>query len=501
MAKRREKRWPTHGPEVCSWMESVLVHGEGDFFGEPFRLTDDQARFLYQWYEYADGGRYRYRRALLGRPKGSGKTELGAAIGLAELAGPLAQTAPVIPVGAASWEQADLLFGTARVMVSEGALQPFFDVFDTEIVRRGGPGRMYRIAAIAGTNDGPRPTFFLADEIHEWLGARERVHVVISNGLAKRKEGRSLSMTTAGSDMETLAGAMYEYGQKVQSGEITDGELLFDWREASEAHDLTTPDGLEAAIREAYGDVLGVTIQLENIISRYRELSQAGKDYEFQRYYLNRWTASPVRWLPVGAWDACATPDRVVEAGTRIAIGFDGSYNQDSTALVGVTVEDTPHVFVLGCWEKPEHEPDWIVPRSEVTAAVHAALERYDVSAMCCDPPGWHREIEGWAETYGSYTIVLWETNRRKQMSAACDRFYGLVVNRGVTHDGDPRLARHLASAVVKETSEGALITKDRRGSKRKIDLAIAAVLGLEGSSLYPGWDATPLMGWSEAPF
>jgi hypothetical protein len=38
------------------------------------------------------------------------------------------------------------------------------------------------------------------------------------------------------------------------------------------------------------------------------------------------------------------------------------------------------------------------------------------------------------------------------------------------------RYARHIANAVVKETTEGAYITKGHRGSSRKIDLAIAAI-------------------------
>jgi phage terminase large subunit-like protein len=41
-------------------------------------------------------------------------------------------------------------------------------------------------------------------------------------------------------------------------------------------------------------------------------------------------------------------------------------------------------------------------------------------------------------------------------------------------------LARHLANAVIKETTDGAYITKDGRNSPRKIDLAVAAVVAYE---------------------
>src|SRR5215210_6938849 len=165
------------GRRVCKWVERFLVHGEGDHYGTPFILTDDQARFVFCCYERRADGRRRYRRVLRGRPKGSGKTALAAAIALAELGGPVGPTSPVIPVAAASFEQADLVFGTARAMVSEGPLEPFFELYDTEILRRDGPGRMYRVAAAAGTNDGARPTFLVADEVHEWTGNKERVHL------------------------------------------------------------------------------------------------------------------------------------------------------------------------------------------------------------------------------------------------------------------------------------------------------------------------------------
>jgi phage terminase large subunit-like protein len=101
----------------------------------------------------------------------------------------------------------------------------------------------------------------------------------------------------------------------------------------------------------------------------------------------------------------------------------------------------------------------------------------WDVREFPCDPFGWHREIEEWAERYGS-VVLMYETNRPRVMAENCSRFYSAVVTKELTHDGDPRLARHLGNAVVKETKDGAYITKDGRNSPRKIDLAVAAVVG-----------------------
>jgi phage terminase large subunit-like protein len=163
--------------------------------------------------------------------------------------------------------------------------------------------------------------------------------------------------------------------------------------------------------------------------------------------------------------------------GTQIVLGFDGSYNRDATALVGCTVEDVPHVFVVGVWERPTGAVGWVVRRNEVENTVGRALERWDVLELACDPPGWHAEISHWAETYGSPPVIEIPTNQRATMSELCSRLYTAIVNKGVTHDGNPRLAAHMANAIVKETPGGAYMTKGNRHSSRKIDLAVAAVL------------------------
>ena len=57
------------GDIAAAWMESSLVHGEGDLFGEPFALTDDERRFLVALYRQDRAGRRVVQRALLGRAK------------------------------------------------------------------------------------------------------------------------------------------------------------------------------------------------------------------------------------------------------------------------------------------------------------------------------------------------------------------------------------------------------------------------------------------------
>jgi Terminase large subunit, endonuclease domain len=54
---------------------------------------------------------------------------------------------------------------------------------------------------------------------------------------------------------------------------------------------------------------------------------------------------------------------------------------------------------------------------------------------------------------------------------------YEAVTNGAVTHDGDKRLARHVANAVLRVDSRGSRLQKEHKASRRRIDLAVAAVM------------------------
>ena len=186
------------------------MHGPGDILGRPVVLTREEKRFLSWAYEVDGDGRRVVRRALVGLPKGSRKTEFAAWVALAEMAGPVrfagwredglpegrAVVDPYVVASASSYEQADLLFTAARACITEGPLKDFFVTFDNEIQIKEQPGVLKRVPAVAGTNDGLPPTFVVADEVHEWTGSKQRVHLVIENGLAKREGAWSCSITT-----------------------------------------------------------------------------------------------------------------------------------------------------------------------------------------------------------------------------------------------------------------------------------------------------------------
>jgi phage terminase large subunit-like protein len=204
-------------------------------------------------------------------------------------------------------------------------------------------------------------------------------------------------------------------------------------------------------------------------------------EHEFRRFRLGLWTATETAWFPYGVWDSRHQVREVAE-GERVWLGFDGSYSGDSTALVGVTADG--YCFVVGCWENPAR-PGWRVPRDDVDAVISRAMATYDVAELCVDPPYWETEIAEWATRWPG-RVVEFPTYSRARFGPACTTFYSAVMEGRLSHDGDPRLARHVANAVVKPGPAGDVITKADKNSPAKIDLAVAAVVAYHRATTAP---------------
>jgi len=55
-----------------------------------------------------------------------------------------------------------------------------------------------------------------------------------------------------------------------------------------------------------------------------------------------------------------------------------------------------------------------------------------------------------------------------------------MVLERQMTHDGNPALTRHVSNAVLKSDARGVRIYKEHRNSDRKIDAAVASIMALQ---------------------
>jgi phage terminase large subunit-like protein len=474
----------TRGPRVVKWIESNLIHTVGDYYGQPFRLTPEQKAFIYRAYELRSDGSRRKRRVLRGKPKGYGKTEEVAAICCYELGGG-DTVSPEIPVGAASFEQADLVFGAAKIMLGEGPLADYFEVYDTEILIKERPGRMFRVAAAAGTNDGLRPTFFAADEVHEWIGSKARVHLVISNGLAKRRGSWRLDISTAGADAgieygepDTLLGSLYLYGKKVESGEIQDDSFLFDWLEATVDFNPLTRKGWDSAVRSLHPPPF---VDIEAVVEECMRIPE----FEARRYYLNQWTAVVDAWLPPGAWRACTVDSVIFSPKREIFVGVDAATKHDSTAVVVAQWDEERRKLRVAAriWERPlgpdgRPDPNWKLPIAEVDNYVRSlrAEFRSNLVGVQYDPALFERSAQQ-LEVEKVPMIEMPQSDAR--MVPACQATYELIVQGRLEHAGDLVFARHIAAAAAVEAQGGGWRLR-KKNARAKMDGAVALTMAVD---------------------
>ena len=471
-------------------MEANLVHGPGDFLGQPFRLRADQKARLYRAYELRKDGSRRWRRVVWGRAKGDGKTEIAAAVALAEFAGPVVfdgwtatgqpkgrrRLSPDIPVAAASYTQANLLYSAASAMVKEGPLAEYIDVFETEMQFRDGTvGELYRVAAVAGTNDGKRSTFAVCDETHEWVANKKRVHLILKGGTYKRADGWILEITTAGAfGLGSVAEDAYALKQLIDGGHSPDDETLIDWLEADASWTLDDPDQLLEAIKQA-NPAAGVLYPLSNLVARFHD--PATPRHEFRRYNLDQWVETTGEsWLDEypGAWSACTGVvefDPTLRGESAAVMAIDFAHNRDGVAIITAQLQPNGKIPVYArIWSLDGKRID--VPNA--VAYIREVADLLPLRAIGYDP----RYFEFPAQLLEEDGFPMIEFPQSTRMIQACGTALELVRDGRVVHSGDPVLASHVRWAVWRETEDGRRFS--RLKSKTRIDGAVALAMALQ---------------------
>jgi phage terminase large subunit-like protein len=487
---------PTLGFGVCDWIEDNLVHGPGPVQGDPIVLDDEFRAFILRAYELRPDGARAYRRCFLSRAKGRGKSELAAMLACAELLGPVRLDrwedsepigtpviAPEILCFATEEQQAGLVFRAALYMLTHGPVAERYDL-DAGLTRVYLPdgGVLMPVSAAAPSKEGARSTMVVLDETHLWNTPQLReLHATVRRNLAKHPSGEAWALevsTAPAAGGQDVATGTLAYGRELAERGAADPELLIDSLAARGGHALDTFDGRLGALREAYGAAAS-WVPLARIAAEFDDPQNTRQDWE--RYFLNRVTALADAWLDPAAWDQCAHPDRSLEPGDRVTLGFDGSFSRDGTALVACRVTDG-HLALLHLQEPAgeRRAAGEEVDRQAVDAAVHEAVETYRVIRFYADPWFWQDSVSRWEQEFRRSRVRAWPTNRVAPMVNAVGRFETAVYSGELSHGGDPRLARHVANARKRERRGGHVIEKEAPGSWRRIDAAVAAVLAYE---------------------
>lgn len=419
-------------------------------------------------------GRLRHRQALIGLARKNVKSTTGAALALSGLV--LGGDGAEIYSCAGDRDQARVVHGTAKRMVEmdpdlNGLLRCYRDAIEYPAT-----GSVYRVlSAEAYTKEGLNPTEVIFDEVH--VQPNRELWDVMALASGARFDPLMVGITTAGvrtdsTGRDSLCYSLYQHGRQVASREITDPSFFMAWWEprdprADHRNPKTWIEG-----NPGYGDL----IDPEDFQSAVLRTPEA----EFRTKRCNQWVSTSKTWLPAGAWDRCAVR-RPVPDGVEVVLAFDGSYNNDSTGLLVVEIGEVPHIDVVDCWERPSTaDESWKVPIFEVEEAIRTACIRWKAREIPGDPARWARSFEI-LELEG--LPILEYPQSPERMVPATQRFYEAVCNRTLTHSGDPRLARHIDNCVLRVNQRGAQLAKETKGSPRKIDLAVCAVMGFDRAS------------------
>jgi len=457
----------TQGHNVIRFLEEFLTLG-GSYYGQPFKVLDFQREVINDIYRLDDEGRRAHRTYLLGLPRKNAKTTLAAALGVFHLIADDADKAPVAIAAAGDRQQARLVFDEVRRMIQANEdLASVCTVYRNEVKchRNGGTFRV--VSADAGLQQGLNPSFVVIDEYHVHKTAE--LFDALTLGSATRSQPLTLVISTAGFDLESPLGSLYRYGAKVTSGEIEDPSFGMTWwgPAENEEYDLHDPE-VWARFNPAWAHFMNQG----EFESAHRRTAQA----PFIRYRLNGWTKAENSWLPAGVFEGLAS-ERRLEPGEPVVLGFDGAWQSDSTALVACSVEEPRHIEIIGLWEKPDDQSamGWRTPVHEVYSTITDAFEKFSVVELAADPWRFEQSLASLAEE--GYPVVEFPTGSVQRMTQATQAMFDAVIDGRLSHSGDPALIRHFSNAVLREDARGARVTKDRRGSTRKIDAAVAAII------------------------
>lgn len=338
-------------------------------------------------------------------------------------------------------------------------------------------GSFYRaISSEAYSKEGYSPTRVIADELHAWQD--RDLYDVMALAMGARVDPLFLIVSTAGVRTDRLGGdtvcyAIYQHIKRIASGEVSDPSYYGAIWEAPEEADPFSISTMKAS-NPGYGKVLDPE-EIQDQANKAKVGGMALSQYLTKR--LNMWVNTEQAALPAGAWERLAV-ERRLKIGERVVLFLDGSYNGDSTALVACALDG--YIEVIAAWERPPNDPHWRVAIGPVEQACWDACQDYDVAELAIDPFRWARSIQA-LEARG-LPVVEYNTGNASTIVPAWATFYDAVTGAkagepaNISHDGDPRLARHLYNMRLKIDRLGPRPVKEHKGSPRHIDLGIAAV-------------------------
>jgi phage terminase large subunit-like protein len=432
---------------AIAFIERFVYVTKGHGAGKPLKLQTFQRQILKSLFPTT---RKRPRQGLTLIPRGNGKSTLAAAVAVWQLfdGGDSAQVLCV----AVDLRQAGIVFGQAAKFIEKSPdLAARATVYQDRVKVPGSDSEMFPLPCNEAALQGYDPSFAVVDEA-AFVDPAAIEAVLGSTG----KRASSLVWL-------------------ISTPPLADDNFVFGIVEQPEqwATTIFTSDKSHAADCEhcwkTANPALGKFLALDGLRSSFKTMRES----TFRRMRLGQFIAGAEdAFIQREEWAALEQPGEIPD-GSRVILGFDGSYSGDTTALVAVSIGPRPHIDLLKVWDPSEHGADYRVPVLEVEDAIRAACKRYKVAEIVCDPSRWQRSM---AVLAGDGLPVVEFPQSPARMEPAVLAMHQAIREQGVTHSGNPVLTRHFINARV-TNDNGTKLRKDDPKSEKRIDAAVCAVM------------------------
>lgn len=480
---------------------NCLKHTKGQWRGVPFELLPWQDKIICDIFGTVKESGYRqYNTAYIEIPKKNGKSELAAAVALYMTCGDSEWGAEVYGC-ASDRQQASIVFDVAVDMVDQcpalkKRIKPIMSV--KRLVYQPTNSFYQVLSAEAYTKHGLNVHAVVFDELH--AQPNRNLYDVMTKGSGDaRTQPLFFLITTAGNDRNSIC---YEVHQKAK--DVLEGKKI-DKTFYSAIYGMEDNDdwGKEENWYKA-NPSLGHTIDIEKVRAAFQSAKEnLAEENLFRQLRLNQWVKQSIRWMQMDRWDECAFPTELdMLRGRECYGGLDLSSTTDITAFVLVfPPRDEEEKFIV--------LPYFWIPADNLATRVRRDHVPYDI----WDQQGYIKTTEGNVVHYGFIEAFIEELNTAynikeiafdrwgavqmvqnlegmgftvvpfgqgyKDMSPASKELMKLVLEKKVSHGGNPVL-RWMMDNIYVKTDPAGNIKPDKEKSTDRIDGAVALIMALD---------------------
>ena len=455
---RRNK--DTDGELVSQFAEQWLRVTKGRLAGEPLQFTAWQQWLLCALLERREDKHLRFRRALIGLPRKQGKSLMGSSLALYGLfAG---EPGAEVYSAAGDRQQGRIVFNEAKQQILQSHLLSQECKVYRDAIEVPRHGAVYRVLSSDGKlQQGLSPSLVIFDELH--VQPNDELFDALTLGSGARLDPLVVAITTAGFDLDSLAGRLYNYGKSVSTNEIQDDSFGFYWWEAKPECNINN----KIEWRKANPNLALGLIDQEDMEVSARQTSEMA----FRRFRLNQWVRTQESWLPVGAWEQCKG-DATINTTDDAWVGIDMAMKYDSIAVVIAQTQSDGRIVVdARIWHPDQND----MSVGDVEQHLRTLHRNYNVKEFAYDPAYFQRSAEA---LFDEGLPMLEFPQSSQRMIPACGTAYDLIVTSKVVHDGAPMFTDQVLSAAQRMTESGWRLSKGK--SRRKIDAAIAMCMALD---------------------